>query len=426
MNRPLVEKIARAVLYEGYILYPYRPSVKNHHRWTFGGLYPRSWHEQNNSDAFLMQTQILLRGNAESRVEISVPFLHLINRTVAEFAGNDLLPRSSITIAGQTYLPWQEATERQANLGELHLADLLLAPVRKDFSFPDSRAVELLNDEQGAPRGALIRIQSQIDFAVEVSAEQLTPGLFKLTVQVENQTPLPTTQSRDDALLRSLISTHTILGITNGQFVSLTDPPTDCREFANNYKNIGTWPVLVGASDSYDTMLSSPIILPDYPQIAPESPGDLFDGTEIDEILTLRILTLTDEEKRLAAAIDPRSKDLMARTRSLAREHLMNLHGAMRHPASDTKPLYVRVGDVDLQAGSRVRLRPLGRADIFDIALDGKTATIASIEQDFENRIQLAVTVDDDPGKDLGLTGQPGHRFFFGVEEIEPLPEPAP
>jgi hypothetical protein len=70
-----------------------------------------------------------------------------------------------------------------------------------------------------------------------------------------------------------------------------------------------------------------------------------------------------------------------------------------------------------------VRLRPLGRADIFDIALGGKTATVVSIERDFENRIYLAVVVDDDPGKDLGHSGKPGHRFFYGVDEVELLAE---
>jgi hypothetical protein len=81
----------------------------------------------------------------------------------------------------------------------------------------------------------------------------------------------------------------------------------------------------------------------------------------------------------------------------------------------------VRIDDVDLRPGDRVRLWPLGRADILDTALEGKTAVIESIEQDFEDRVYLAVTVDDDPGRDLGRLRQPGHRFFFGVDEVEPL-----
>jgi hypothetical protein len=83
---------------------------------------------------------------------------------------------------------------------------------------------------------------------------------------------------------------------------------------------------------------------------------------------------------------------------------------------------HVRVAGVDLRRGDRVRLWPLGRADILDMALEGKTATIESIEQDFEGRVYLAVTVDDDPGRDLGAQRKPAHRFFFGVEEVEPVP----
>jgi hydrogenase maturation protease len=127
-----------------------------------------------------------------------------------------------------------------------------------------------------------------------------------------------------------LVSTHTSLGVGDGGFISLLDPPEPLRDLAAGCRNEGTWPVLVGGAGEVDTMLSSPIILYDYPQIAPESPGDLFDSTEIDEILTLRILTLSDEEKRSMAALDDRGRALLARTESLARGQLMGLHGAMR------------------------------------------------------------------------------------------------
>jgi hypothetical protein len=231
-------------------------------------------------------------------------------------------------------------------------------------------------------------------------------------------------------MLRTLVSTHTIIGIEDGKFISLTDPPLNCRQHAAQCINIGAWPVLVGEAGATDTMLSSPIIVEDYPKIAPESPGDLFDSSEIDEILTLRIMTLTDEEKRLAAGVDDRVSELLARTQSLARDELMALHGTLREVepihrdarSTDSPPRKsIFAHGVELKAGDSVRLHPLGRADAMDILLEGKTATIISIEEDFENRIHVSVTIDDDPGKDLGLSGQPGHRFFFGVEEIEPL-----
>jgi hydrogenase maturation protease len=154
-----------------------------------------------------------------------------------------------------------------------------------------------------------------------------------VSVRVGNRTPLDEARcaSRDDALLRSLISTHAILHVHQGTFVSLLDPPAPWREPAASCRNVGTWPVLVGEEGDRDTLLSSPIILYDYPQVAPESPGDLFDATEIDEILTLRILTLTEEEKRAAAALDGRARELLARTDALAREQLAGLHGTVRN-----------------------------------------------------------------------------------------------
>jgi hypothetical protein len=165
-----------------------------------------------------------------------------------------------------------------------------------------------------------------------VSAIEVADGLFRLTLQVANRTPPGTTApaSRDDALLRSLVSTHAILGIRQGEFVSLLDPPGTWREEAAACVNVGTWPVLVGAEGQTDMMLSSPIILYDYPQVAPESRGDFFDGTEIDEMLTLRVMTMTDDEKREMAAVDERAGALLARVEGMAREHLLALHGTVR------------------------------------------------------------------------------------------------
>ena len=191
-------------------------------------------------------------------------------------------------------------------------------------------------------------------------------------------------------------------GVERGEFVSLMDPPEQWREAAAACRNVGIWPVLVGEEGQKDTMLSSPIILYDYPQVAPESPGDFFDGTEIDEMLTLRIMTLTDEEKGAMAAVDERAGALLARTEALAREQLLGLHGTVRglrplpaggqrmmswDPEADRRRVEcVHVGPAEIRAGDRVRLRPRRRADILDLALAGMAATIEAIEQDFEGR----------------------------------------
>ena len=135
---------------------------------------------------------------------------------------------------------------------------------------------------------------------------------------------------RDEALMHSLVSTHTVLDVSDGEFVSMIDPPEPLRSLATDCHNIGAWPVLVGAEGEKNTLLSAPIILYDYPQIAPESPGDLFDSTEIDEILTLRIMTLTEDEKRAMSVVDNRALRLLERTESLASDQLVGLHGTLR------------------------------------------------------------------------------------------------
>ena len=195
-----------------------------------------------------------------------------------------------------------------------------------------------------------------------------------------------------------------------GSFVSLLEPPAEHEQHARACTHGGLFPVLVGPRGSSDTMLAAPLVFYDFPEVAGESPGDLFDLTEIDEILTLRIQTLGAEEKREMRELEPRVARLLERSEGLADAELARLHGA-RRDAQNGAP----------RAGTRVRLMPRRRADIFDLALAGRIATVRAVERDFEDRVYLSVTVDDDPGQDLGLSGQPGHRFFFFLDEVEVL-----
>ncbi|HEY1685772.1 MAG TPA: hypothetical protein VGG19_13480 [Tepidisphaeraceae bacterium] len=345
MNRAVVDKIANAVLYEGYVLYPYRPSVKNKQRWTFGGIYPQAWTTSHNaSDPCLMQTECLLEGPGPT-VHIIVRFLQLIDRTVGQLSDQSFHPVPFLEIAGKRYQPWQEAIEREIDLGEFSLADLL-ATIEQPFCFLAEKTEEILRAADNHPAGILWRRRESIQLSICMSAQTLSENLSRLTITITNQTSLSPSPadcsawSRDEVLLRALVSTHTILGIRDGEFISLTDPPSHLKQSAQNCQNIGAWPVLVGTEPARDTILSSPIILSDYPEIAPESPGDLFDGLEIDEILTLRIMTLTDEEKKNAAATDERVGQLLQRTESLARQQMMNLHGAIRgmKPTAGSQP----------------------------------------------------------------------------------------
>lgn len=338
MNLAMVEKIAKAVLYEGYLLYPYRPSaVKNQQRWNFGVVYPCSYSEaQPGSDRWMIETECLVEGKERSVLEVRMRFLQLVERSIGQRI--ELLPGEpfqlveSLEVNGKLFHPWQEAVEREITLPLRSLADLSSEPLVEPFTLPAEKHVEPLSDSSGQTVGIIIRAQRLIRGAIVVSAKQVGNKVSRISVRIQNETPFEVSGglNRESALMRSLVSTHTILGIEDGAFVSALDPPESLRELAADCHNLGTWPVLVGEEGQRDTMLSSPIILYDYPQIAPESAGDLFDGTEIDEILSLRIMTLTEEEKREVRQSDERARELLERTETLPMEQLMKLHGVLR------------------------------------------------------------------------------------------------
>jgi hypothetical protein len=331
MNTKSSDAIAKAVLYEGYMLYPYRPSsVKNRQRFNFGVLYPRSYSEaQAGTDAWSNQTECLVEGSLLSAIEIKVRFLKLVARaTEPSLSKGQDQPGAS----------WEEAIECEVTVPISTLGTLLTKPVTWAFDFPARREVEILPDGSS---GQIVRTQGPLRGWVRITAELVRNEIFKITVLVENLAAITSCEeSRDQTLMRSLVSAHTVLGVTDGRFVSLIDPPEDLLELAQSCRNMGVWPVLVGAEGDRDSMLSSPIIMYDYPQIAPESPGDLFDGTEIDEILALRIMTMTDAEKHEMRHGDDRARKMLERTEALPMEHLMKLHGTLRElrPAEEETP----------------------------------------------------------------------------------------
>ncbi|CAB3799185.1 hypothetical protein [Pararobbsia alpina] len=461
-----IDGVVQAVLYEGYMLYPYRASsVKNRQRWTFGSVYPREWADWSGSDPSMVQTECVIEGADEARVTVQPCFLHLIERDVRRLddpvsswpGGSEppSRPIASLEVDGRRFDAWQEAGEHHVEVPGLTLGELCVAGLRLPFSLPASRAVEPLREAEGPVKGVLVRTREAIDGRIECCATRLAARTFRLTVRVVNVTPVedPQRLNRDAASAFALLSCHAVLAVEGAVFISSIDPPDEQAGAVAACRSIGLWPVLVGSAEQRDTMLAAPIILYDYPQIAPESAGDLFDSTEIDEILTLRILAMTDAEKREMAAGDERSRALLERTEKLSAGELQRLHGTLRevraqtawtNPSYDTahdagslpgeaapwaeldaKPRLARL-DVDgvaLQVGSRVVLHPRSRADIFDLALRDQIATIESIERDFEDHVHVAVTIDCDPGRDFGLERMPGHRFFFAPDEIEPLRE---
>ncbi len=332
----VASKIAEAVLYEGYLLWPYRRSAtKNQKRWTFGGVYPRTWSETRApDDRWWMQSQLLVEAEGDATLRVRVRFLHVVERRVARRTGSGLELVDELTVDGERYLSWQEAVEREVGVRPLPLAELLVAPHRIELDVGAETTEEALGEA-----GAIVRAWEGLRGAVAVELERLDAGLFRLTVRVENTTPW-TGGDRESALARTLCSTHAVIDAEGAVFVSLTDPPDDLRAAAEACENVGVWPVLVGEAGSRDSVLCSPIILPDYPQIAPESPGDLFDSTEIDGLLILSVLGLTDEEKEEMRASDPRAREILERVSSLPPEQLVKLHGAIR----DLRPTEVQSG----------------------------------------------------------------------------------
>jgi hypothetical protein len=397
-----VRAVADAVLFEGYALYPYRASApKNQLRWQFGVLAPRGWSEGGRyNDRWWQETQVLVDPDegALPRLTGRCRFLQLRRRD-----GSDAAP------------PWDE--------GDMQEVDFRFV-LAGDDARNEQVASFLIAGGTDARSGVAHR-RWPISGVVRLTVEELPGPLIKLRLRVENLTAwaLPGAP-RDEALRASMLGSHVLLGVSGGAFLSLLDPPAWAAEAAAGCRNVGTYPVLAGAGDRRDLMLSSPVILYDHPAVAPESPRDLFDASEIDEILTLRILTLTDDEKREARATDPRLARLIDSVERLAPEEMARLHGTTRDPREERPaPLQIRVGGAVVGPGSRVRLRPgARRTDAQDMFLDGMTATVEAIMRDVEQRDCLAVTLDDDPGADL-LRWQ--RRFlYFLPDEIEPLDPP--
>jgi hypothetical protein len=317
-----IRALADAVLYEGYLLWPYRRSaLKNRQRWgAFGGVYPRAHSEERDDDPWRIVTECLLLGGDDAEVEIGVRFLQVIDRQLLEGG----VAVDELTAGGQRHLSWEEARERELLLGPIAAGALLAAPRELPVDVPADREDEALGAE-----AAIARSWEGLRGAVRLSAERAGQWLVRVRVEIENETPWAG-GTRDDVLRRTFCSTHTVLTARRGSWVSLTDPPEGFRSAAEGCVNVGAWPVLVGEPGSADTVLSAPIILEDHPRIAPESPGDFFDGGEIDQMLVLNVLSLSDEERAEMRDSDPRAREILERTEALTPDELSRLHGAIR------------------------------------------------------------------------------------------------
>ena len=449
MKHPSIEQIVNAVLYEGYILYPYRASSPKNQRerFTFGRVYPAAYSKsQDDVEPCMMQAQVVAKAGKSASLNVSVRFLQPLRREIGAFASPvlhwdesceqtfNIVP--SLEVDGQLFQSWHEATEREIAVPVLNIAPGKRQTLKVPFKFPSSRIIEPLRAKSGQIPGVIVRQLKAIEGTIEIETEPTT-NCTKMTGRVTNDTPMgPAELSGQNGVIeRTFASAHIVLSMDDGEFISLLEPAEEFQNVVESCQNIGVWPVLVGDQKSAErnTMLASPIILYDWPAIAPESAGTLFDGTEIDEILNLRILTMTDEEKREVRNIDAAARKLLERAENLNSEDFLRMHGTLRGVRPLEEQIFgtnqrlegINIGDVHLKPGDRVRIRPKSRADIMDIALDGKLAIIEALEEDAEARVHLALVVQDDPGKDLGMLRQPGHRFFYTIDEVEPVKEEA-
>ena len=412
MSFHAARRIADAILYEGYVLYPYRASSrKNRYRWTFGVVAPRTWSAAGGCEpsAATLECLVETRDGVVPAIEGCLRFLHVERRTVeAALPAGGFAAVESLTADGERHITWEDGIEREVPFTVTAAAP----PVER--ALPGSREARPLFDD-GRVIGRVVRTVRPLALTLRASTEPAGPGLVKLTIAVENVSAIADLGApREEAVAAALVGAHLILSVRDGAFVSLLDPPASARAAAAACRNVGLFPVLAGEPGTRGLLFASPIVLYDHPQIAQESPGDSFDGTEIDELLTLSTRVLTDEEKIEARATSRRAAEVIDRAERLSDAAMLQLHGRGSAPGA-------------IARGCRVRVRlaaPKGtrRTDAQDMFLDGRVGVVEEVRQDVDGGTHFAILLEDDPGADLHRWY--GRHLHFRPDELE-LVEPA-
>ena len=349
-------RVADAVIYEGYVLFPYRAkSLKSQVRWQFGVVAPKSVAEHDPGERWSMQTEVLIDSSRQPVLDVKLRFLRVQSRTVdalvdPEAGGAEYQPVASLTVDDRIITDWQEAVEEEVDLVDVPLADLIAHGRDIPLEFPASHSTEPITDKAGHVVGRLNRETAPITCVARVTAEQDDSpfSIVKVRVVIENLTDWNQGgAAREEFVKYCMAAVHTLLTVRNGSFISLADPPEFAKYAAAACVNSGTWPCLIGDENHRDTILSSPITLSDYPEIAPESEGDFYDATEVDEMLHLFVNTLTEEERAEARGTDPRSAAIMDRVENMPPEMMEKLHGAIRSLRSIPIPGQSLVDDDD-------------------------------------------------------------------------------
>ncbi len=441
--------VADAVLYEGYVLYPYRASSrKNQVRFQWGVLTPKVFSEADGSERWSSRTECVLDPGRSPALAVRLRFLQTQHRALqAVTADGSCTPVGTLEVDSTVHMEWDEAIEHAVDIDPTLLALTAETWFSLPFAVDGGTATELIRSGAGTTVGRFVRRREALQGRIAVQASRPDPQgrYLKISVEVENTSLWGLDEGvRDDAVGHSLVAVHTMLSVEDGRFVSLLDPPDNAAVAVAACHSDGSYPVLIGQDD---VVLSSPIILYDHPEVAPQSPGDLYDSLEIDEILALRVMTLTDAEKAEARGTDPRAAAIIDRCDSMSDATLSQLHGQMRpvnqvetlmsesgsevpwwNPAADqavdpwTDSIFI--GRTEVAKGCPVRLHPSQRADAQDMFLDGLTATVAGVFHDVDGDTHVAVSVDDDPATDE-LMWQ-GRYLFFRPDEVEPLSDREP
>ncbi|CAN5599628.1 hypothetical protein BH24ACT15_BH24ACT15_29680 [soil metagenome] len=440
----VARQIADAVMYEGYVLFPYRASaLKNRFRWQWGVVIPPAQVALGDTEPGEVSAEVLIRTTPGTTVQATARFLHIDLRQMYDRDGR---PVEELEVDGDPVPTWEEGHEQQVSI--------------EDFAVHESSSTVTVPIEVAGGHRTVAAGEGRAEHTAEpvsgefvVTSDMVAEHVAKLRVAVRNTTGWSGQRApREDVVRRSLVGVHVLLGVTDGAFGSVIDPPDWALPHTDALRNHTLHPVLVGDQGSDDVALAAPIILYDHPEIAPESAGPSFDATEVDELLSLCVLGLTDEERRRARVTDARAAELIERTETLPPAVMERLHGSVRGAGGwgpggtdpdllrpepgvaidpevavvlgvdQTLVKHVRVGGIDIGVGDRVILRPRRRADAHDLFVDGRVAMVEKIVQTDDGDVQLAVTLEEDPAADL-------HRWYgrfqyFGSDEVEALPDP--
>ncbi len=419
--------IADAVLYEGYLLYPYTASArKNRIRWQFGVVVPQAYEAVGTGEHGEQQTEVVLEAGDDPRIDVLARFLRVETRVIEAARDGTFEPVPTLVIDGTQHVTFEEGVACEVGC-TVFARDT--NPVSVPLVFAAVREIELLRDARATVVGRIVRERAPLTgtLAVHCAAVAETPGLFRVRVRIENRSGVVAALERSSVLRTAFVSTHALLAAHDGRFLSTIDPPAVAETLARTLDNRYVWPALVGdtAHDAQraSVVLAAPIVVGDFPQIAPQTDSDAFDGTEIDELLTLSVYALSDDERAEARATDPRARALVERAERFDDDDFARLHAGtfLRTEAERSAPESVTVNGTRVMKGSSVRIAPKRKADAWDMFLAGKVATVRGIQQDFENRTYVTVTIDDDPASEYHEWY--GRSFFFDTDEVEPLVE---